>query len=71
MAGAKPLTTPLATGLAAAKPASGVERCGDGVVVAVFSVDVTGVLRFASAKPARAWEAMLLSLCRAGNAAIA
>ena len=65
-AGAKPLN-----GLAAgAKPASGAEeRCGDGVVVAVFCAVATGALRLASAKPAR--EAMLLSLCRAGNAVIA
>jgi len=48
LAGAKPLN-----GFAGAKPATGVERCGDGVVVAVFCVVVTGVLRLASAKPAR------------------
>ena len=49
LAGAKPLN-----GFAAgAKPASGAEeRCGDGVGVSCCT-DATGVLRLASAKPAR------------------
>ena len=56
LAGAKPLN-----GFAGAKPAS--DERGDGAVVgAVFCADATGVLRLASAKPARV--AMLLSLCK-------
>jgi len=57
-AGAKPLN-----GFAGAKPATGVERCGDGVVDVCS--EATGVLRLASAKPARV--AILLSLCKGSS----